>query len=66
MSNYKFEIRECENGWLLSRQIAIEDRWEYFPTLNELFFNLLEYVDEDFPKHRNTGLRIHKEQQRDE
>lgn len=56
MSDYSFSIRECQNGWLLKR-IEYLSGEEYFPTLQELCLDLLEHVDDRFPKHRRTGAK---------
>lgn len=52
MSYYNFEIREIDNGWLLERNVYTKG--EYYSTLNELCDEILRYVHDTFPSHRNT------------
>lgn len=56
VSGYSFEIDECANGWMLTHGVL--NNAEYFPTLNELCESILGYVDQDFPEHRKTGMKI--------
>ena len=56
MSEHKFCIRECRNGWLLER-VEYPSSEEFFSTLQELCLDILLCVDQDFPEHRKTGAK---------
>lgn len=65
MSNYYFEIKEIGNGWLVSGMNLLQS--DFYRTLNELCSELLRYVDDDSPPHRNTGGgRIRENMKREE